>query len=236
MENLNNSNESNKEFNQEKIIDKIRKVLELSKNNPSEEEAQAAALKAQKLMAEYHISIKEIETEVEGEELTENIVNVGNGNKWKYSLARVISNNFRCRYFTYNNDRIVFYGFKTDVEIASMTFEYLFKIGNKGANNQYQNLRNQADRNGRWFNGKGIKNCFLLGFVEGIKSVLEKQSTELMIITPKEVNDGYAERTEGFKAIKRKPLNTRSYYADESYNNGFMAGKNTMQSRSIEAN
>ena len=66
MENLNNSNESNKEFNQEKIIDKIRKVLELSKNNPSEEEAQAAALKAQKLMAEYHISIKEIETEVEG--------------------------------------------------------------------------------------------------------------------------------------------------------------------------
>lgn len=36
----------------EKIIEKIKKVLELSKNNPSQVEA--AALKAQKLMAEYH--------------------------------------------------------------------------------------------------------------------------------------------------------------------------------------
>lgn len=229
MENL------KKEFNQEKIIDKIRKVLELSKNNPSEEEAQSAALKAQKLMAEYHISIKEIETEVEGEELTENIVNVGNGNKWKYLLAKVISNNFRCRYFTYNKSKIVFYGFKTDIEIASMTFEYLFKTGNKKANNQYQNLRNQAEREGRWFNGKGIKNCFLIGFVEGIKSVLEKQSTELMIVTPKEVNDGFSERTKSFKTISHKPLNTRSHYANESYNNGFKVGKNTMQNRSIEA-
>lgn len=37
----------------EKIIAKIKKVLELSRNNPSEEEAKSAALKAQKLMAAY---------------------------------------------------------------------------------------------------------------------------------------------------------------------------------------
>ena len=40
----------------EKIIAKIKKILELSRNNPSKEEAKAAALKAQRLMAEYHLS------------------------------------------------------------------------------------------------------------------------------------------------------------------------------------
>lgn len=54
----------------DKIIEKIRKVLELSKNNPSIEEAKSAALKAQKLMAEYHVSM----TEIEAIEDIENIV------------------------------------------------------------------------------------------------------------------------------------------------------------------
>lgn len=39
-----------------KIADKIQKLLALAGNNPSEEEAQAALLKAQELMAEYIIS------------------------------------------------------------------------------------------------------------------------------------------------------------------------------------
>ena len=47
---------------EEKIIQTIRKVLELSKNNPSEEEAKSAALKAQELLAKYHIDMKEVES------------------------------------------------------------------------------------------------------------------------------------------------------------------------------
>lgn len=38
-----------------KIADKIQKLLSLAGNNPSQEEAQAALLKAQKLMAQYNI-------------------------------------------------------------------------------------------------------------------------------------------------------------------------------------
>ena len=44
----------------EKIIVKIKKVLELAKNNPSPEEAKAAALQAQKLLAKYHIDMAEV--------------------------------------------------------------------------------------------------------------------------------------------------------------------------------
>ena len=60
----------------EKIIEKVKKILELSKNNPSAEEAESAALKAQKLMAEYHISMAEIETMNDVENISEKRVEV----------------------------------------------------------------------------------------------------------------------------------------------------------------
>lgn len=47
----------------EKIIAKIRKLLNMTQENgASENEAIMAALKAQKLMAEYNINIADIET------------------------------------------------------------------------------------------------------------------------------------------------------------------------------
>ena len=48
------------------IIEKIKKIMALSENNPNQNEAIAAALKAQKLMAKFHIEESEL-----GEELTE---------------------------------------------------------------------------------------------------------------------------------------------------------------------
>ena len=39
----------------EKIMEKIKKLLALANNNPSEDEAMAAALKAQEMMAKYNI-------------------------------------------------------------------------------------------------------------------------------------------------------------------------------------
>lgn len=220
--------------NTEKIIEKIKKVLELSKNNPSQEEAKAAALKAHKLMAEYHISMNEIETG-KPEEMNENTVEVGTGNKWKYLLANIISDNFRCKHFICGS-KIVFYGFQTDVGIASMTFQYLFETGRKAANNFYQKKRNDEIKKFGSFDGKGVKNCFLVGFIEGIKSVLERQSKELMIITPKEVENGFKERTSGSEFSSFRPkLSARSRYANESHMAGVRAGKDAVKDKRLEA-
>ena len=43
-----------------KIADKIQKLLNLAGNNPNEEEAQAALLKAQKLMAQYNVDLESL--------------------------------------------------------------------------------------------------------------------------------------------------------------------------------
>lgn len=94
----------------EKIIAKIKKVLELSRNNPSEEEAKSAALKAQKLMAEYHISMSEVDEVEDIDSIVEKSVSIGTGSKWKYTLAGIIAKNFRCRHFFYGKSTVVFYG------------------------------------------------------------------------------------------------------------------------------
>ena len=220
-------------MNTEKIIEKIKKVLELSKNNPSENEAKAAALKAQRLMAEYHISMTEIEAVEDIDNIVEKHVNVGMGNKWKYTLADIIAKNFRCKYFIYGKDTIVFYGYQFDTECAAETFSYLFKTGNKAASNFYMKLRNKAKKYGNYFDGRGIKNCFLVGFLQGISEVLEKQCTTLMIVVPPEVTESYEEMSQGFNTMKCKRLNTASYYASESYTEGTRTGRNAIDGRKI---
>ena len=219
--------------NSEKIIAKIKKVLELSKNNPSQEEAQAAALKAQKLMAEYHISIKEIDAVEDIDSIVENYVSVGNGNKWKYALSRIVAENFRCKHFYYGKNTVVFYGYEVDTEIAAETFKFLFNTGNKAATSYYNKLRNNAVRDGEYFNGMGIKNCFLVGYLEGIKEELEKQCTALMIVIPKEVEDEYTEKSKDFRKMQNRGLNTTSYYGHQSREEGRRTGKDTMSGRKI---
>ena len=41
----------------ERVLEKVKKLLALAGNNPSEAEAQAAALRAQELIARYNLSI-----------------------------------------------------------------------------------------------------------------------------------------------------------------------------------
>lgn len=216
----------------EKIIGKIKKVLALSKNNPSEEEAKAAALTAQKLMAEYHISMSEIDMVEDIDNIVEETVNVGTGNKWKYSLAGIVAKNFRCKNFFYGKYSVVFYGYEVDVKIAAKTFKFLFDVGNKAASSYYNKLRNNAVTWGKYFDGRGIKNCFLIGYLEGIKEGLEKQCTALMIVTPKKVEESYKERIKGFHTLNNK-LNTASYYGNQSREAGRTTGRNTISSRQI---
>ena len=112
----------------EKILAKIKKLFELSGNNPSEEEAKSAALKAQQLMVEYGIEYAEVQaTDVSKTEPIGTVECEVPAKKWKYELARLVANNFRCKHFLRGKDVIVFFGHKTDALIAAETFDYLFE-------------------------------------------------------------------------------------------------------------
>lgn len=212
--------------NRERIKEKIRKVLELAKNNPSKEESISASLKAQKLMMEYDIEMEEIEDIEELKELGEVYIDLGTGNKWKVMLAHVVAKNFRCKvYFNNNLTGVTFYGYKTDADIARNVYEFLFSVGNKLARkyaNEYKKKYGTA---------KYVTNTYLSGYLTGVKEALDKQCVALMVIMPKEVEEGYTERVKGFKAISRKlTIGTNEKVKED----GVRAGRDTVYARQLD--
>lgn len=211
---------------EEKIVEKIKKLLALSKS-PNENEAMAAALKAQALMAKYEIDLSQIETN-EDRKIVERIY-CDNGKhemkKWKYGLATIVANNFMCKMFLYGTS-VVFYGYEEDAEIALNTFRYLYEAGNRLALKYYNNYR----KNG--MPTKGVMNTYLSGFKAGIKSILEKQSTALMVVTPQKVKDSFEEIT---KDVKIHTIKVNIASGTAAYLHGVKDGKNLVSHKMLTA-
>lgn len=213
--------------NRETILKKIEKLLALAGNNPNEHEAIAAALKAQELMARYNIEL----AEVNGENPTQKIIETRYStdahcmSKWRYGLANVIAKNFCCKTYVINRDQVVFYGYEKDAKIALEVFKFLFETGNKLSVRYY----NKCKKEGK--STKGVMNTYLMGFCDGIKEVLDKQCTALMIVTPKEVEESYAEFSKGFGTMR----NTLSMSGDHrAYASGKEDGKTAASARALE--
>ena len=210
----------------EKAIEIIKKLLATANDKgASENEAMMAALKAQELMAKYDIDVTDVDGDSSSDEIVENIVEVGNGNKWKFQIAHIVATNFCCKVYCMGTSKIIFYGYKKHADIAREVFTYLFNTGNKLADRCYAEYYN----NGK--NTKGVKNMFLVGYCHGIKSVLEKQCVALAIVTPKEVVDSYNEKTQGMKS---KSASLKVSNDAEAFEKGRKEGKNVANSRAIE--
>ena len=215
------------------IIERIKKLLALSKGNTNAAEATAAALKAQKLIAEYDVSKFDLYGE-EADEITEVESTNVRGNPWSKRLAHTIADNFRCRiYITQRGGRdwwtgkdnttegIVFMGYETDAEAAKVTFDRLFEIGNKLANAEVRRVRNL------YGSASGVKNSYLLGFVAGIADELEKQCVALVLVRPKAVDDYADERTAGFSTSRST---IRNAHRGATYDSGRAAGRDSVRS------
>lgn len=212
----------------EKILNKIKNLLDLANNNPNENEAIAAALKAQELMAKYNIELDQLDDKKETREIVEEIYHQSDKHemrKWKIGLADIIAQNFRCKVYFMNKKDVVFYGYKEDAKIALNVFTYLYEIGNKFAVRYYNKCKKEGKET------RGVMNTYLVGFKDGVAEVLEKQCTALMIVTPKEVTESFEEMTSGWKTIK----STLRLSGDTSaYSNGKSDGKDMATARNIE--
>ena len=80
-------------------------------------------------------------------------------------------------------------------------------------------------------NTKGVLNTYLVGFCDGIKEVLDKQCTALMIVVPKEVEEAYAEHSKNFKTFQNSLITSSD---GRAYSEGKTDGKATATARSIE--
>lgn len=211
----------------EKIVERIKKLLSLAGNNPSEEEASAAMLKAQELMAKYGVELSLDETADE-EEISIQQCNVGTGKAWKSRLASIVADNFKCKTFCYGKQTFCFYGHETDAKIAKEVFEYLLNLGHKNAMKARAEIKKERGV------GDGAYNSYVLGFLAGIKTKLDEQSTALMIVVPVDVKEQYATFIAGAKTLAQKSL-TSGGIIDSAYAKGKTDGRSAMGSRATES-
>lgn len=161
----------------EKVLEKVRKALNLAdptKNN-SPEEAQAAMLMAQKLMAKYGIEMSEVEFKEapEKEAVLADVMFTKRYVWWYGEVARVIANNFRCRVLLGTYKKVVksiqFVGLKDDVATAREVLKYAIVA-----------IQYHADKFARRQHAKGIpmaglRDEFARGFIKGLSEAFAEQ-------------------------------------------------------------
>lgn len=213
------------------IIQKIEKLLALAENNPNENETAAAAAKAQKLIAQYNIDVANLGGAEKKQELGTSTHTIPRdyhyNRKWRYELALIVSRNFRCKVYVRGRDHVVFYGFTNDTKAALSVFSFLFTTGNKLAvkyYNQYKKTHSDT---------RGVLNMYLDGFCEGVADVLDAQCQALMIVTPKEVEDGWTEMSKGFRGSVNTSIKRNRDWA--AHDSGRRDGRDAMGRRTLEA-
>ena len=211
----------------DKMVEKIKKMMALAENNPSEEEALAAALQAHKLMVKYNIH----ESEVTLEEVKEDIVSVFSQQKhgchlmaWRKQLAGVVATAFRCKAYVSGQD-VVFRGYRDDAQLALDVYLMLYIVGNKLGCKAYDAQMEELGT------GKGAYNSMTAGFLCGVRDAFNEQCTALMVITPKEVEEDWEVFSAGFgKGRRVNHKNIRSKF----FNEGYAEGKQAVKSRAVE--
>ena len=214
------------EEKREKMIEKIKKMLALAENNPSEEEALSAALQAQKLMAKYNIH----EEDVSLEEVKEDIDSVFSDQKynshlkaWRKQLGVVVAKAFRCKCYVDGHD-VVFRGYKDDAKLALDVYLMLYNVGNSIAKAAKISQKKSTGTQ------KGAYNSVALGFLCGVRDAFNEQCTALMIVTPKEVEEDWT----NFSSNMRKSKSSIKSCNKELYDKGYSEGKKAVKSRAIE--
>lgn len=160
----------------EKLIRKIHKSLKLSSNNPNENEAQTALLKAQELMAKYNLSLSEIDMQEEfgqRKEVDTNVVYTGKLKWWMRKLANIIGDNFRCYWFwsTVNRKhKVQFLGLKEDVEIVKEVYNFAIDVIEYYSKMYIlENMISGKEEIER------TKNDYISGFLSGLREKFEEQ-------------------------------------------------------------
>jgi hypothetical protein len=116
-----------------KLLERVRKLLALAGNNANENEAAAAAEKAQALLVEHNLSMLDIDNLADDETKDIGVDNsiITSSNPWRRPLAVQVAKLYFCEYF-YSSTRgskniHSFVGKKHNIEVAKMMFMYLLE-------------------------------------------------------------------------------------------------------------
>ena len=218
----------------EKIIDKIRKLLELSKNNPNKEEAILALTKARELMFKHNVDMENIKKD--DTNYFEKIVQLKKWKNWILFFLMYLNDAFGT-FSLYNEytKRVYFYGEKEKVLGVSEIFEFLFEVADYLAMKEYRNYLKE------YGTGKGIYLSYILGFINGVNNALEKQNREFeeygIVIVTSEVLKQQVRKDKNAVEKREKRLFNKNINTDlnrEVFDKGFDEGIAILDKKQIK--
>lgn len=208
------------------ITSKIQKLLSLAGNNPSEEEAKAALLKAQALMAKYNI--EQAELQPEGEKYTYDFIDTRVKDRGIHSsLAVVIATSFSSKVIR-SGGYIYVFGRSDNAKAAAEALKFAFKVMRRGAHTAIKNEGLDPE-------GPGVApiyNSYCKGFIVGVKASMDAQCVALAIVVPQDVTD---EMNSRFNLRKGKRSTIQTSADRKHFLDGFQDGKSVMDRRAINA-
>lgn len=186
----------------EQIVEKIGKLLSLATSDV-EEEARAAMLKAQALMAAHNLSLEQVATFSGGSDRGRT-GGLGQGpvveqtvekpartiQYWQKLLTSVVTENFRCAcvYRSYRNGSrdIVIIGTPTDVAVCRETLVFSFHSA-INCWSRYRATRTFRSRRSL----EASKRDYMIGFTRGLRDAFAAQVKEkaIVLVRPAQVDD-----------------------------------------------
>jgi len=214
-----------------KIVEKIRKLMNLAGNNSSQQEAQSALLKAQQLMAENNIEMSAISDmkPVKKEAIGEKVAG-GAKTGWRRQLALIIAKNFRTE-VVLSGGGFLFIGLKDDVQISISVFNYACDTLDKGM----MKLRRDTRKAGQQTDG--LSGDYATGFLSGLSAKFDEQVRTqgwgLILVKDPVVKDKLAT----YNVKNTNTTGTRLTRSGNSdiYNKGYEAGKSLGVQKQIKA-
>ena len=152
---------------QNKLIERIKKLLALSSNNPNPHEAQVALKRAQKLLAENDMtmtSLAEVESEETGETQGKNV------QKWSRIVYSAITGLYQCEYLVDLNPpaRHIVIGTFANRTTAILIINYVLKAIRTESKNKPASFKNGA----------------AIGVAQSCRNILENEKKNKGVIIP----------------------------------------------------
>ncbi len=209
---------------------KIEKLLAKTiENGCTVEEAASAAKMVQRLIKKYHVDLAEVGDEPEKADSER--LDTKSVKKWEMRLVSAIARNMRCeviisrRYVATSVNRksfVYIIGMDADRKAVISLYEKLRKICKVGMKKE------QDYHKAMYGTSRGIADSYGFGFMQAIRSEMEKQAKAIVLVTPKEVDDKVQELFPHARI-----MHTNVACNEHAYNSGVNDGRNAMRTPAI---
>lgn len=208
----------------EKILERIRRLLAMSKDTSSPNEAAIAARRARSMMDKYQIQEIDIERHTfNNNDFGESVYKTDNKRKmpqYMNILCIAVAKFNDCRVYLDSGETvgILYKGFIADVSMCHLMMDYLV-----------QEMKDQAFWNS---NGRADANMYKLGFARGIHDQVKEMLIERKKITLSDgkqlivVKSALVDKQYGVQKYSRGKRHKYSG-SNDAYNSGYIQGKST---------